>query len=106
MTANETRERLAAISTELSTYLGVRTHALLAEFIDIVAGMLPAEPAQVDAFDLPQVFIDREGDRVEVLTLEGMPLLTVGRIGNAWSVRIEPHDVDRFVAAVLKAAGR
>jgi hypothetical protein len=102
MTPEQTRERLAAISAELSAYLGVRTHALLAEVIDIVAGMLPADPAPVGEW--PVRFFDADGDDVAVSKVSGKPGAVHLAVNGA--AYIEADDVDRFIAAVLKAACR
>lgn len=100
------RERLEGIRAELATYVGHRTHGLLSELIDIVAGLLPDEPAPADEVDLPQRFTDRDGDVIEVGRDNMGALIVIEHNSSATIARLEADDVDRFVAAVLKAAGR
>lgn len=102
--STETRaERLRSMQLRMDDYGGVAGIAIR-DLAEIVATLLPSQPAPVD---LPAVFHDRDGDMVRVAGSPDVP--TAVRLytrTEAGAVDILPHDVDRFVAAVLKAAGR
>lgn len=84
----------------------------VADLAEIVATLLPAEPALVEV-ELPATFTDRDGDAIGVRRSSvggGQVRLRIRCAGESREysaqVDVEPQDVDRFVAAVLKAAGR
>lgn len=102
MTTDDRRERLDEIKVQLAQYLGVRTHGLLSEVIDVVASLLPAdEPASAELIELPARFTDRDRDKSSERTSGA-----VIEVAAAVSAYIEADQVDAFIAAVRKAAGR
>lgn len=105
MTTDDRRERLDEIKVQLAQYLGVRTHRLLSEVIDVVASLLPAdEPASAELIELPARFTDRDRDKSSERTSGAVIEVAAG--GAAVSAYIEADQVDAFIAAVRKAAGR
>jgi hypothetical protein len=104
------RERLQRIASDLrsSGQLDYILRHGLGDLVDIVASLLPADEAAAP-YDvaLPAIFTDGDGDRIEIDSVALGPIFTIRpRGGVARAAILERDDVDRFIAAVRKAAGR